>query len=62
MMGASVMTVPAQSSVHSVEFSPMNEYMPTARLRSSGRPSVNTNGMKKLFQAEIRTVIDLREN
>ena len=31
----------------------MNAYMPIASVRSSGRPSVKTSGMKKLFHAVI---------
>jgi hypothetical protein len=31
----------------------MNAYIPIASVRSSGRPSVKTSGMKKLFHAVI---------
>src|SRR5262245_23571570 len=50
-MGTSEITEPAHRNVQSVEFSPRNEYMPTGIVRSSGLDSVNTSGMKKLFQA-----------
>ena len=52
-MGSNDRVAAAHNTVQSVAFSPTKAYIPTARVRKSGRPKVKTRGMKKLFQLSI---------
>ena len=49
------MTEAAASAVQSVEVWPMKEYKPTEMVWRSGRPRVNTRGIRKSFQELMNT-------